>query len=70
MPSFSEVPSKIQVAQFLTDWDEGEDWALGRLAPVVEPEALTMSFVTVKRNWKFSNAWLLRAMSGENGDGY
>jgi hypothetical protein len=28
-------------------------------------EALRISAVTVKRDWKFAKAWLLRAISGE-----
>jgi RNA polymerase sigma factor (TIGR02999 family) len=32
-------------------------------------EALKTSPVTVKRDWRFAKAWLLRAMSGEQGDG-
>jgi RNA polymerase sigma factor (TIGR02999 family) len=32
-------------------------------------EALKTSPVTVKRDWRFAKAWLLRAMSGEKGDG-
>jgi RNA polymerase sigma factor (TIGR02999 family) len=32
-------------------------------------EALKTSPVTVKRDWRFAKAWLLRALSGEKGDG-
>jgi RNA polymerase sigma factor (TIGR02999 family) len=32
-------------------------------------EALKTSPVTVKRDWRFAKAWLLRAMSGVQGDG-
>jgi RNA polymerase sigma-70 factor, ECF subfamily len=32
-------------------------------------EALKISAVTVKRDWKFAKAWLLRAMSGDERDG-
>lgn len=32
-------------------------------------EALKISPVTVKRDWRFAKAWLLRALSGEKGDG-
>ena len=32
-------------------------------------EALKTSPVTVKRDWRFAKSWLLRAMSGEKGDG-
>ena len=32
-------------------------------------EALKISGVTVKRDWKFAKAWLLRAVSGEVKDG-
>lgn len=32
-------------------------------------EALKISPMTVKRDWRFAKAWLLRAMSGEEGDG-
>lgn len=32
-------------------------------------EAVKISAVTVKRDWKFAKAWLLRAMSGEVRDG-
>jgi RNA polymerase sigma factor (TIGR02999 family) len=32
-------------------------------------EALKISAVTVKRDWRFAKAWLLRAMSGEKDDG-
>jgi RNA polymerase sigma factor (TIGR02999 family) len=31
-------------------------------------EALKISPVTVKRDWRFAKAWLLQAMSGERGD--
>jgi RNA polymerase sigma factor (TIGR02999 family) len=32
-------------------------------------EALKVSPVTVKRDWRFAKAWLLKSMSGEEGDG-
>jgi RNA polymerase sigma factor (TIGR02999 family) len=32
-------------------------------------EVLKTSPVTVKRDWRFAKAWLLRAMSGKKGDG-
>jgi RNA polymerase sigma factor (TIGR02999 family) len=32
-------------------------------------EALKISPVTVKRDWRFAKAWLLRAINGEKGDG-
>jgi RNA polymerase sigma factor (TIGR02999 family) len=32
-------------------------------------EALKISPETVKRDWRFAKTWLLRAMSGEKGDG-
>jgi RNA polymerase sigma-70 factor, ECF subfamily len=32
-------------------------------------EALRISPVTVKRDWRFAKAWLLRAINGEKGDG-
>ena len=32
-------------------------------------EALKISPVTVKRDWRFAKAWLLKAMSGDKGDG-
>ena len=32
-------------------------------------EALKISAVTVRRDWKFAKAWLLRAISGEVSDG-
>jgi RNA polymerase sigma factor (TIGR02999 family) len=32
-------------------------------------EALKISPITVKRDWRFAKAWLLRAMSGESSDG-
>jgi RNA polymerase sigma factor (TIGR02999 family) len=32
-------------------------------------EALKVSPVTVKRDWRFAKAWLLRAINGEKGDG-
>lgn len=32
-------------------------------------EALKISPVTVKRDWRFAKAWLRRAMSGEKGEG-
>lgn len=32
-------------------------------------EALKISTVTVKRDWRFAKAWLLRNMSGETSDG-
>ena len=31
-------------------------------------EALKISAVTVRRDWKFAKAWLLRAVSGEVSD--
>jgi RNA polymerase sigma factor (TIGR02999 family) len=31
-------------------------------------EALKISTVTVKRDWRFAKSWLLRAMSGENSE--
>jgi len=31
-------------------------------------EALRISAVTVKRDWKFAKAWLARAISGEASD--
>jgi RNA polymerase sigma-70 factor, ECF subfamily len=33
-------------------------------------EALKISAVTVRRDWKFAKAWLLRAISGEVRDGF
>jgi DNA-directed RNA polymerase specialized sigma24 family protein len=41
----------------------------GGLEVVEAAEALKTSPVTVKRDWRFAKAWLLRAMSGEKGDG-
>jgi RNA polymerase sigma factor (TIGR02999 family) len=32
-------------------------------------EALKISPVTVKRDWRFAKAWLMRAMNGEKGEG-
>jgi RNA polymerase sigma factor (sigma-70 family) len=32
-------------------------------------EALKVSPETIKRDWRFAKTWLLRAMSGEKGDG-
>jgi DNA-directed RNA polymerase specialized sigma24 family protein len=32
-------------------------------------EARKISPVTVKRDWRFAKAWLLRAINGEKGDG-
>jgi len=32
-------------------------------------EALKISPVTVKRDWRFAKAWLLKAVSGDKGDG-
>jgi RNA polymerase sigma-70 factor, ECF subfamily len=31
-------------------------------------EALKISTITVKRDWRFAKSWLLRAMGGENGE--
>ena len=41
----------------------------GGLSVQESAEVLNVSEVTVRRDWQFAKTWLLRAISGDKGDG-